>query len=90
MRLLLADVGLGSTKGSEAMRTLVGILEGLTLHQSEGGSPERLIPSLGVESGLAGRIFVFFFFFFCFLFAGPGPCLNNRHAAGTRRPRTTP
>ena len=31
--------------------------------QSEGGSPERLIPSLGVETVLAGRIFVLWVFF---------------------------
>ena len=56
--------------------------------QSEGGSPERLIPSLGVETGLGGRIFVLLLLFL--LLAGPWPCLNNRHAAGTRRPTLTP
>ena len=45
------------------------------IHQSEGGSPERLIASLGVESGLAGRIFVL-------LFAGPCPCFNNKVRPG--------
>ena len=59
-------------------------------YPGEGGSPERLIPSLGVETGLAGRIFVLLLFLLLFLFAWPCPCLNYRHAAGTQRPTLTP
>ena len=51
---------------SQALKRGRGIF--LKKYQSEGGSPERLIPSLGVESGLAGRIFV--------LFVGLGPCFE--------------
>ena len=53
---------------------------------------ERLIPSLGVELGPAGRkFFFFFFFFFLFIFSFAGPraveCQSSRE--GRRRPRLT-